>query len=146
MEEVFSAEQLTRIKSHFTLYDINKDGSISGDELPLLMESLGLETSQRQIKSFMKSVDTDKSGSISLEEFVNMVAKKLKLEPIQKMFQQIDKDGDGYLTIDELRIGLQQLNENITDADLARFISTADTDTDGRVDYIEFAISMLFTK
>ena len=141
----FTAEQLTRFQEFFAQYDTNSDGSISGDELLPLMESLGLKSSRRHIKAFLKSTDIDSSGSIDFGEFVNMIAARMKLEPIRKMFQNIDKDGDGYLTVDELRLGLQELDENVTDADLAKFVSNADTNGDGRVDYIEFAMSMVLS-
>ena len=145
MGEEFTSEQLTRFQEFFVQYDTNNDGSISGDELLPLMESLGLKSSKRQVKSFLKSVDTDGNGSIDFGEFVSMIATRMKLEPIRKMFQNIDKDGDGYLTVDDLRTGLQELNENVTDADLARFVSNADTNGDGRVDYVEFAVSMILS-
>ena len=145
MGEEFTSEQLTRFQEFFVQYDTNNDGSISGDELLPLMESLGLKSSKRQVKSFLKSVDTDGNGSIDFGEFVSMIATRMKLEPIRKMFQNIDKDGDGYLTVDELRTGLQELNENVTDADLAKFVSNADINGDGRVDYVEFAVSMILS-
>ena len=144
-EETFTAEQLARFKDHYEQYDTNKDGSISGEELLPLMESLGLKTSHRHIKAFLKSVDTDNSGSIDFGEFVNMIAKKMKLEPIQKMFQEIDKDGDGYISIDDLRVAMQQLDQNVTGADLAKFLHAADTNGDGSVDYTEFAIAMVIS-
>ena len=145
MGEEFTSEQLTRFQEFFVQYDTNNDGSISGDELLPLMESLGLKSSKRQVKSFLKSVDTDGNGSIDFGEFVSMIATRMKLEPIWKMFQNLDKDGDGYLTVDDLRTGLQELNENVTDADLAKFVSNADTNGDGRVDYEEFAVSMILS-
>ena len=143
MERGFTAEQLGKLMDLFSRFDTNNDGSISGHELLVLLESLGHKSSDRQIKAFLKSVDTNNSGSIEFGEFVNMLAKKKALEPFQKMFREIDKNGDGYLSAAELRTALQQLDQNMTEADLAKFFNTADINGDGRVDFIEFAIAMV---
>lgn len=139
----FTGEQLAKFRQFFALHDVNKDGSISCDELLPLMESLGLKTGRKHVEAFLKSVDTDNSGTIDFGEFLNVIATRMKLEPIRKMFQSMDKDGDGYLTLAELRAGLHELNENVTEADVAKFIDDTDSNGDGRVDYNEFAISMI---
>ena len=138
---VFTSEQLATLKEHFQRYDIDGDGTISGKELVPLMEDLCLKISAHKVKAFLRSVDRDNSGSIDFEEFATLISKKL-FEPIKRMFQGFDKDSDGYITVDELRQGLRELNEATTEADVAKFVAAADKDGDGRVSCEEFAKMM----
>ena len=138
----FTAEQLAAFRENFSRYDVDKNGSIAGAELHPLLESLGYSTSASQVKAFLKSVDTNHSGSIEFDEFVAMVAQKIKSDPALKFFQALDKNGDGYLSADELRTALQQFGQSVSEEDLARYIAKADKDGDGKVNYEEFAILM----
>ena len=133
----FSPEQLAKLREHFRRYDANGDGTISGKELVPLMHDLSLRTSAHKMKAFLRSVDSDNSGSIDFEEFAALISKKL-LEPIKNMFQSFDNDGDGYITADDLRKGMREFNENVTDDELAKFVAAADKDGDGLVSYEEF--------
>ena len=53
----------------------------------------------------------------------------------RETFLVFDKDGDGYITKDELRKVMSLLNEKLTDAELDEMILEADEDGDGRVNY-----------
>jgi len=53
-------------------------------------------------------------------------------------FQQMDKDGEGNISADELVTGLELLGETISKADAAEMLREADTDGSGTVDYREF--------
>ena len=138
----FTAEQLAKFRENFSLFDKDGNGSIAGAELGLLMESLGHSTSAHQVKAFLKSVDTDHSGSIEFDEFVAMVAQKIKSDPVLKFFQALDKNGDGYLSAEELSSALQLFGQNVSGDDLTRYMAKADKNGDGKVNYEEFAILM----
>ena len=138
----FTAEQLAAFRENFSRYDVDGNGSISGAELHPLLESLGYSTSARQVKAFLKSVDTNNSGSIEFDEFVAMIAQKIKSDPALKVFQAVDKNGDGFLSADELRTALQQFGKSVSEDDFARYMAKADKDGDGKVSYEEFAIVM----
>ena len=138
----FTAEQLAKFRENFSLFDKDGNGSIAGAELGPLMESLGHSTSAHQVKAFLKSVDTDHSGSIEFDEFIAMVAQKIKSDPVLKFFQALDKNGDGYLSAEELSSALQLFGQNVSGDDLTRYMAKADKNGDGKVNYEEFAILM----
>ena len=50
-------------------------------------------------------------------------------------FKVFDKNGDGYISSDELRQVMTQLGEKLTDDELDDMIQEADTDGDGQVNY-----------
>lgn len=49
----------------------------------------------------------------------------------------MDKNGDGVLTVDEIREGLSGIGNNNYE-EITKVISSIDTDGSGRVDYTEF--------
>ena len=103
-----------RIKHFAKRYDANKDGKISQQEIDTNrtdwhkkfdtdsngdislkeFEGLWLEAKrQRMIRAF-QHLDTDASGSITLEEYT---------EPLSKIVERLDRNGDGVLSRDDRR-------------------------------------------
>ena len=59
---------------------------------------------------------------------------------IFKFFQSIDKNGDNYLSAEELLEGLKQLGvKDFKIADMKAVTAILDENKDGKVSYIEFA-------
>ena len=54
---------------------------------------------------------------------------------ISQAFAVFDKDGDGFISADELRNVMNSLGENLTDEELEEMIKEADADGDGEVNY-----------
>ena len=65
------------IMSAFEMFDKNKDGFISADELRTVMESLGEMLTEADIDNMMKVADQDDDGRVSFEEFAFMMRGKL---------------------------------------------------------------------
>ena len=56
-----------------------------------------------------------------------------------------DKNGDGKISKEELKVVMTNLGEKLTDAEIEEMIHEADDDGDGSVDYEEF-VKMMQTK
>lgn len=54
-----------------------------------------------------------------------------------KLFRQLDENGDGVLSIDEIRKGLSQ-SSNSNFEEVTKVINSMDTDGSGKIDYTEF--------
>ena len=70
----FTEEQLEIFKDTFLQFDKDGDKSISTKELGTVLRALGLDVTQGELKTMIKEVDADNSGSIEFDEFLNMVA------------------------------------------------------------------------
>lgn len=52
------------------------------------------------------------------------------------MFNEIDADGNGYITPDEVVAGFKKVGVDITADDAKAIVKAADTDKDGRMSYV----------
>ena len=53
-------------------------------------------------------------------------------------FRSFDTDGDGYITLEELIAVLKALGETFTKEEVEDMIREADTDGDGKINFVEF--------
>ncbi|KAL3574238.1 hypothetical protein D5086_024851 [Populus alba] len=87
--------------------------------------------------------DIDNSGTIDYGEFLAATLHLNKMDREDNLvaaFAYFDKDGSGYITIDELQQACKDFG--LGDVHLDETIKEIDLDNDGRIDYGEFAAMM----
>ena len=60
----------------------------------------------------------------------------------KRAFARFDRDGDGIITIDELRAIVEELGHTTTEAELTSLMQEMDTDENGTVEFAEFLAMM----
>ena len=81
-------------KAHFDRIDENGDGEVSADEFVL--------TASHRVDRIMEHMDSDENGVISAEEFAESRSRRRPRGGTPPAFGDLDVDGDGQLTEDEL--------------------------------------------
>jgi Ca2+-binding EF-hand superfamily protein len=66
----YTEEQLRELRTAFELFDQDKNGHITAEELRAVIKSVGMEPSERWIQGLIQSADVDKNGTIEWEEFL----------------------------------------------------------------------------
>ncbi|KAK6134298.1 hypothetical protein DH2020_031896 [Rehmannia glutinosa] len=66
-------EVLENLKDAFQVFDIDKNGSISAEELQDVLQSLGEECTLAECRKMISGVDSDGNGTISFDEFKVMM-------------------------------------------------------------------------
>merc|ERR1712129_671404 len=99
------------MKEQFKRIDLDGDGYTSIDELTQLLTSLGyaLNFAQKEAKEIMLSLDLDGDGSIDFNEFAQAwVKRQLSINDkyAHAIFHVFDTNGDGYISIQELKSAL----------------------------------------
>ena len=126
-------------------------GKLPADKLGLLVRSLGHNPTKREIMRLTNIADSRGSGTVTWMNFLK-VMKQYKeeleedsdnddgsYEEILEGFRAFDKNGDGYITLEELRWAMTNLGEKLNDAELMELIQAADIDGDGRLNFEEKA-------
>lgn len=52
-----------------------------------------------------------------------------------KTCRVFDRDGNGYITRDELQVAMDMIGETVTEAQLSEMLAIADLDKDGKINY-----------
>ncbi|XP_063430894.1 uncharacterized protein LOC134712857 [Mytilus trossulus] len=139
-------DEIAEFKEAFSLFDKDGDGTISSAELGVVMRSLGQNPSEQELTDLVNEVDIDGNGIIDFQEFLTMMAKKMKdtdtEEEIREAFRVFDKDGSGSISANDLRHIMTNLGDKLPDEEVDEMIQEADLDGDGQIDYIEFVKMM----
>ncbi|CAI0426997.1 unnamed protein product [Linum tenue] len=100
-------------------------------------------SAMNKLKKMALRADVDNSGTIDYGEFIAATIHLNKLEREEHLvaaFRYFDKDGSGYITVDELQHACAE--QNMTDVFIEDIIREVDQDNDGRIDYGEFVAMM----
>ena len=138
----YTEEQLAEFKEAFGLFDKNGDGTISETELKKIMDSLGKKLTTAEVHTMMLHVDTNKNGTIDFQEFLQLMERKTtagdKESELRDAFNLFDKNGDGFISAEELKSVMKSVGENMGDTEVEQMIKEADLDGDGKINYTEF--------
>ncbi|XP_070556029.1 calmodulin-like [Ptychodera flava] len=132
----------------FREFDRNGDGYITIDELRRTMKKLGETISEDELREMMKEADQDGDGRVNYKEFAKIIRNEDPMDAynhtdpshqgLMDVFHDIDEDGNGYITIEELRHALRKIPQHYTDEDIEDMMEEADINGDGKVNYMEF--------
>ncbi|KAJ4725095.1 putative Calcium-dependent protein kinase [Melia azedarach] len=142
--ENLSAEEIQGPNATFMNMDTDNNGAITYDELKVGLAQLGSKLTETEVRQVMEAADLDGNGTIDYIEFVTATMHKHKLERYEhlyKAFQYLDKDSNGFITVDELETAMKEYGTDDSST-IKDMISEVDTDCDGRISYEEFCVMM----
>lgn len=99
------------------------------------------------MSKIISSVDTNSNEVVDYTEFLTACVNKSKIltdKNISEAFKMIDKNGDGKLSLDEIRSAFEVKTPDGTSSNsyYEEIISTLDLNGDGEIDYEEFKTAM----
>ena len=133
-------EEIKKLKEEFDKIDVNKDGEISKDELIRCLETIyPRQEAILRANAIFKEIDFNNDGSINFSEFLTVNIQKEKLlneETLDNAFKMFDIDGNGYITIDELKKTMPL--EITSKSGWKELVSEVDNDGDYQISFNEF--------
>ena len=107
--------------------------------------------SKEELKDILEEIDEDGSGEIEFAEFCQLCAKFLVEEPdedtmkaeLKEAFRIYDRNANGFITTDQLREIIGELDSRLTTEDLDGIIDEIDEDGSGTMDFDEFCAMMM---
>ncbi|GMP33547.1 hypothetical protein CsSME_00006820 [Camellia sinensis var. sinensis] len=129
--EHLSVEEVEVIRDMFALMDTDNDGKVTYEELRAGLKKVGSQLAEPEMKLLMDVADVDGNGVLDYGEFVAVTIHLQRMENdahFRRAFMFFDKDGSGYIELDELREALAD-ESGETDADvLNEIMREVDTD------------------
>merc|ERR1712001_55735 len=144
-------DEIKVLKSCFTLFDVKKQDFLSADDLDDILRAMGFRPSKEELKEILEEIDEDGSGEIEFAEFCQLCAKFLIEEPddetmkaeLKEAFRVYDKEANGFITTDQLREIIAEVDTKLTSEDLDGIIEEIDEDGSGTMDFDEFCQMMM---
>uniref|UniRef100_A0ACD5YL74 Uncharacterized protein n=1 Tax=Avena sativa TaxID=4498 RepID=A0ACD5YL74_AVESA len=151
VESMSSSVDESELRKVFQMFDKNGDGQIIKKELGESLKNLGIYIPDDELDATMGKIDTNGDGCVDVQEFgllyrsiigegADGVRKGDYEEGMREAFDVFDQNGDGYITVEELRSVLASLGlkQGRTVEECRQMLSKVDADGDGRVDFKEF--------
>merc|ERR1712029_262254 len=111
--------ELDCLKEAFSMFDADHDGEITVHELGRVMRNHGLNPTDDELSDMIRNVDKRGNGGIDFNEFVEMMLlprdPKVDDDDVVHAFRFFDRDGDGLISAEELKLTMNNLGEPLTD-------------------------------
>ena len=143
-----SFRDITEAIIAFKKFDVNGDGALSQEELHQGLKSTGINFESSEVHNVYAMADLNQDGEISMVEFISSLfpaaadgLSKFRgrlgaITDVKMAFKRFDADGDGEITIQELKSGAGQ---GFSSGEIAAVFSLGDSDQNGRLSFAEFA-------
>ena len=127
-----------RIAELWRTLDVSGQGEIdiSGLKKGLKKIDHPLKNADDLLRDVLKAVDTSGDGNIQFNEFRAFVEHAER--ELWQLFESIDKDHNGALDKEELRLAFQRAGLTIPNSKLDQFFEEVDTNHDGEISFDEW--------
>ncbi|XP_032291479.1 calcium-binding protein E63-1 isoform X2 [Drosophila virilis] len=163
----FTDVEINDLRTAFDLLDRNRDGRVTANELQFMLKNLGINVRDEIIHDLIREASHSGNGLINEAEFLQWVGRIQALRDDQQhdenssnaskpvdeaddvtedliaAFRVFDRDGNGFITRDELQTAMEMIGEPLNEAQLEQLLAIADLDQDGRINYEEFTRLLL---
>ncbi|CAF3239006.1 unnamed protein product [Rotaria socialis] len=129
------------LKLLFSLFDTNHDGRITQDEIKQLVETVsGQILTEEQLAAFMKIMDTDTNGDITVDEFTVMMNEYLPTSTLglRDLFNTFDLSADGVVDKQEFDQVMKDKGKDLNQDQINIFSNKFQQDENCKVTYEEF--------
>ncbi|MET7774032.1 EF-hand domain-containing protein [Nocardia sp. NPDC005366] len=123
----------------FELWDRDRDGLVSVDDIISGIRSLGREVDVDAVERMVAAADTNGDYLVSRAEFdTAVVGGRIEVTDADAAFEVFDVNGDGKISVAELESLIRHVGAGLIDEPAAALLAAADRDGDGYLSRAEF--------
>mmetsp|Transcript_6026 Transcript_6026/g.18162 ORF Transcript_6026/g.18162 Transcript_6026/m.18162 type:complete len:512 (+) Transcript_6026:39-1574(+) len=137
------ASDIAKIREEFEAADIDNTGTLTVGEMKAVLRKVKADISEEELSRIWAAYDIDENGHLDYSEFLTATTDHNKVNNIaniERAFCQLDKDGDGKLTKEEIFGALKDFN--VSESDVHEIIEECDRNGDNTINYAEFVHMM----
>eukprot|EP00878_Enallax_costatus_P003721 GHUV01003937.1.p1 GENE.GHUV01003937.1~~GHUV01003937.1.p1 ORF type:complete len:229 (+),score=98.19 GHUV01003937.1:2696-3382(+) len=143
-------KDVNRLRELFMAMDKDDDGRINAQDLHVALAQVGAAIDEDEMTELFRASDMSGQGMIDYEEFIAAMLDShrvaLRKDAVRRSFEQLDRDGDGYISVQDLAEVLQNERPAMKgpqgrkmSLEMAHvMVKEVDVDMDGNVSYEEF--------
>mmetsp|Transcript_87806 Transcript_87806/g.171756 ORF Transcript_87806/g.171756 Transcript_87806/m.171756 type:complete len:152 (-) Transcript_87806:93-548(-) len=138
-------QQVEDLRETFAELDAGNNGSISKMDVRRAMQQSGRSISDADLGQLMKSVDQDRSGVISFEEFLEVMARHMALaegiseqDIFREAFDTLDIRRIGRITWADFKTLLMTRGDAMTKEEVRFIVDLSGEDDRGEIDFAAF--------
>lgn len=152
IEDEVAMETLNELEILFNYVDLDNEGSISASELSYLLDILGIQYDNDELKFMMNELDIDHNGEVDFLEFVAFMTTTATTayseEEVLKAFKLFEaKNRSGYISksnlIDLLCIYSEKPENRCKVQEAKELVGQMEVNSEGLIDYTSFVTSMM---
>jgi solute carrier family 25 phosphate transporter 23/24/25/41 len=125
----------------FEKLDRNKSGTLELEEVEAGMKALGIPVTKPAVQKVFLRLDSNGDGTVSLQEFASYCDTRL-LE-IRRTFDAIDKDRNGTISSEEIKLCVQALGMKISSEQLRSMVRRVVKHEGSCISFDEFVDALL---
>ncbi|PVU91881.1 hypothetical protein BB559_003940 [Furculomyces boomerangus] len=154
VKSLFSYQSLTlkyvnyqnlEYREAFTLFDRTGEGEIQMSTVGTLLRALGQNPTESELREIIgndenKFIDFDAFMEILMRPngFNSAINSEGSFNEFVQAFQVFDREGNGFISVGELRYVLTGLGDRLTEAEVDELLKGVETDANQNINYKEF--------
>uniref|UniRef100_A0A3B3BTQ7 Calcium binding protein 4 n=1 Tax=Oryzias melastigma TaxID=30732 RepID=A0A3B3BTQ7_ORYME len=142
---------LPELQEAFKEFDYDADGFIHYKDIADCMRTMGYMPTEMELIEIIQQIKMKWGGHVDFDDFCELMGPRMVaetahmvgLKELRSAFRQFDCDGDGKITLDELKEGMKTLlGEKLKKGELEEILGDIDLNKDGCIDFDEFVMML----
>ncbi|XP_003380286.1 calmodulin [Trichinella spiralis] len=132
-------ETLAQCEEAFRGLDANGDGVVTAEDFSIKMLRLGIPHSVDELLHAMREIAGDGTEEVDFDALFPLMTCEVESDEermeLKETFKIFDRDGDGYITAEELKNVLNDLGDPVSDEEVLAILTSTDNDKDGLISF-----------
>ncbi|KAM9770088.1 calcium-binding protein 4 isoform 1-T1 [Menidia menidia] len=143
--------EIDELQEAFKEFDYDADGFIHYKDIADCMRTMGYMPTEMELIEIIQQIKMKWGGHVDFDDFCELMGPRMLaetahmvgLKELRSAFRQFDCDGDGKITLDELKEGMKTLlGEKLKKGELEEILGDIDLNKDGSIDFDEFVMML----